>query len=199
MFKTDVSDYLANMGMDANWYYGHLLNHFSENLKIFEDMILAFKGSRKISESNFNNYVIGNGIEKEGDFYDSLYDFFCCIRQFENYGKLELFRYRQPEWDVPRVVLTKSDFSSQKNVVVGDLEIFRGLSVTEFQRGKFGQSWTTNIDVAYDFAHREYNQPHGLIIKTIVKSDMILDIAQLPEYEVIVEHGSIMKSDVFIV
>lgn len=43
--------------------------------------------------------------------------------------------------------------------------MYRGLSRNEFDSGNFGQSWTYNLEIAFDFSKLNYNQPDGLVVK----------------------------------
>lgn len=47
--------------------------------------------------------------------------------------------------------------------------------------------------MAEDFASRDYNQPNGLVVKTLFNREDVLHITELPEYEVIVDNGTIKK------
>ncbi|RZK40645.1 MAG: hypothetical protein EOO90_14305 [Pedobacter sp.] len=186
--------------MDAKEYYDLISSQFSQNIKIFEDMISFFMNQQKISQSDFDSYIHDKDIDYNKDYFESLYEIFCCLELFISDGKLKLYKFLQPEWNVPRVVLNKSDFESVFSEDSQGIEfIYRGLSKEEFDSGEFRQSWTTDLSVAEDFSSRDYNQPNGLVVKTLFNLEKVLHIAKLPEYEVIVENGAIKKPSVEII
>ncbi|NNH36580.1 hypothetical protein HLH12_13765 [Acinetobacter sp. NIPH 2377] len=195
MFSSKVCEFIKKMGMREIEYYNLISNQFSKNVTVFETMISFFMNKQNFKNSGFNDYVSNNKIDREADFFESLFEIFCCIELFISDGKLKLYKFRQPEWNVPRVVLNKSDFEFELLEDIKDIEfIYRGLSKDEFDSGAFGQSWTTDLSVAEDFASRDYNQPNGLVVKTLFNLEDVLHIAGLPEYEVIVENGAIKKN-----
>lgn|GEM_PF-3395060 len=200
MFNCRVCKFIEKMGMDAKEYYDLISSQFSQNIKIFEDMISFFMNQQKISQSDFDSYIHDKDIDYNKDYFESLYEIFCCLELFISDGKLKLYKFLQPEWNVPRVVLNKSDFESVFSEDSQGIEfIYRGLSKEEFDSGEFRQSWTTDLSVAEDFSSRDYNQPNGLVVKTLFNLEKVLHIAKLPEYEVIVENGAIKKPSVEII
>lgn len=201
MFNYSTCKFIEKMGMDSKEYYNLISNQFSQNIKIFENMISFFMVKQKIIQTEFNSYLRDNGIDKNEDCYESLYDLFCCLKLFISYGKFELYKVKDPEWNVPRVVLNRSDFQSAYSMKNHSAKfIYRGMSKEEFDNGTFGQSWTLSLETARLFAKLNYNQPDGLVVKAPFKFENILHITdELPEYEVIVEQGAIKKSLVGIV
>lgn len=156
---------------------------------------------QKISQSDFDSYIHDKDVDQNKDYFESLFELFCCLELFISEGKLKLYKFKQPEWNLPRVVLKRSDFRVADSVKNHSIEfIYRGMSKEEFDNGKFGQSWTLNLETARSFAKLDYNQSDGLVVKTPFDFESILHIAdELPEYEVIVEQSAIKKSFVEIV
>lgn len=200
MFSFEVCEFIKKMGMDSQEYYDLIFDQFNKNISIFEDMISFFMIQSNFKNSEFYDYVSNNNIDSNTDYFESLYEIFCCLELFISDGKLKLYKFLQPEWNVPRVILNKSDFDSVFSVDSQGIEfIYRGLSKEEFDSGEFRQSWTTDFSVAEDFASRDYNQPNGLVVKTSFNLEKVLNIAKSPEYEVIVENGAIKKPSVEII
>lgn len=201
MFSFKVNEFIEKMGINPHEYYNLIFLKFNSSISIFEDMILFFMIRKDCESSEFNCYVNNKKIDKKENFYESLFELFSCLYLFISGGKLKLYKFKQAEWNLPQVVLKRSDFPIINTFQNQSIEfIYRGMSKEEFDNGNFGQSWTLNLETADCFAKLNYNQPDGLVVKTAFKIESILHIAdELPEYEVIVEQGAIKKSLVEIV
>lgn len=194
MFDSKICQFFEKMGMSSTDYYEDIINQFNQNITTFENMLLSIIDSKSLDKNDFNEYIQINNIDMESEYYDSLYDIFCCISLFVNYGKLHLYKFRQPEWNVPSVEMIKADFCSLPCITDQPIEfIYRGMSNKEFLSGDFGQSWTTELNIAQEFASREYNTPDGVVAKIPFNLDYVLHIAELPEYEVIIEKDAIRE------
>ena len=120
---------------------------------------------------------------------DSLRHAFCSFA----YGGLhQLFTRQENEMWYPEIILSRelkpNDISSLPDVVI----LYRGTDRSEFDTKNFGQSWTTKLEVAKDFAFRHYDsQPwfdasNRIVLQTTyLKSDVYFS-NQSCEYEVVV-------------
>lgn len=129
MFSSGVCEFIKKMGMPEIEYYDLISNQFGKNVTIFETMISFFMNKKNFKKSEFNDYVSNNKIDREADFFESLFEIFCCLELFISDGKLKLYKFRQPEWNVPCVILNKSDFDVELlEDIKGIKFIYRGLS-----------------------------------------------------------------------
>ena len=200
MFSFKVSEFIEKMGMDPDEYYDLISLEFNNSISIFEDMILFFMIQEDCEHSEFYDYVNNKNINNNVNYFESLFELFSCLELFIPDGKLNLYKFKQAEWNLPQVVLKKSDFPVIDAFQNQFIEfIYRGMSRNEFDSGNFGQSWTYNLETACDFSKLHYNQPDGLVVKTSFNKGKVLHIAELPEFEVIVEQSAIKKSFVEIV
>jgi len=200
MFSFKVCKFIEKMGMDPKEYYDLISNQFNKSISIFEDMISFFLIQKDCTHSEFDDYVSNKNIDRNANYFESLFELFCCLELFISDGKLKLYKFKQADWNLPQVVLNKSDFQVIDASQNQSIEfIYRGMSKKEFDSGKFGQSWTYNLETARSFSKLDYNQPNGLVVKTSFNLEKVLHIAELPEYEIIVENGAIKKTSVEIV
>src|SRR5690606_38429574 len=96
------------------------------------------------------------------------------------------------------VTLEKTDVPTTDLDSLSDIsEIYRGMSLAEFQSSKFGQSWTTDISIARKFAFETYrDKPRGLVAKAQldIKSVIYYSLED-SESEVIMQSDSILSAE----
>jgi hypothetical protein len=111
------------------------------------------------------------------------------------YGGLHwLFTHQENECWYPKVVINKVIEPNDINTLDELLFIFRGASESELESASFGQSWTTRLEVAKDFAYKHYlaqdwyKEEERLIFCAIYERCNVLfsDQSQLGEYEIAV-------------
>lgn len=122
------------------------------------------------------------------------------MRLFKDGGKLKLYKHRQAEWEGPIVRISRSGCPNPKLDLLADKNcIYRGMSVAEYESGSFGQSWTTDVQVAKKFAVDTYeSQRDGVVaVADLNKSDVIYVFADDPESEVVINSSSIRSAHIF--
>ncbi|MCU4482117.1 hypothetical protein [Acinetobacter ursingii] len=133
------------------------------------------------------------------ELHNSLYELFNNIRQFNHGGKFGLYKEQAVEWGLPTIVLELADLSDRGDldILKEGQDIYRGMSWDEYISGKFGQSWTTDIDVARKFSETTYSdRPKGIIVKTRLIKENVIHYENAVEYEVIMVNYSVKKSNI---
>lgn len=200
VFGPSNRSHLEAMGIDADKYSDSLTEMYGDDALIFDHLVREFKGpylARSPQVDDFSDFCGRRCVLSESRYFDQLFDMYNYLIAYNRGGKFGLYKFRQPEWCGPQVVLSRADF---RGVDFSDLldgaEIYRGMSRVEFVSGEFGQSWTTDIEVAKRFAHGTYEDVQdgmvasaGLPLKSVVYYDKNDN-----ENEVIVELGSITSA-----
>ena len=130
------------------------------------------------------------------------------IHAFSSYkknGLLGLYKNRETEDWYPRVKISQIILPNNIDSLEENIVIYRGTRETEYNSGRFSQSWTLNKDIASRFpisntGGKKYLDKK-IILKTIINKNDILyfDSADLTEQEVIVDTDKIKKNKVRIV
>jgi hypothetical protein len=190
---------LREMGICPENFWESVAGEFGPMATYFDLLIERFveKGLESMSTESFSEFCnLENLIENE-TLQNKLYDLFNYLRLFKDGGKFSLYKNRQPEWNSPKVLLEKSDVPhSDIDLLRESTPIYRGMSLAEFESNRFGQSWTTNIDIAERFAFQTYiDEAAGIVAVTLLKkSDVIYYSKDNNENEVIVAYGSITSA-----
>lgn len=191
---------LKTMGICAHQFSQQITEKFGNQSEIFQTLMERFwnESLDQLDNSDFNEFYCLTGLPTEGDIYNSSYDFYNYLRLFQSGGKLSLYKHRQAEWDGPVVRLCRSDFPCPSlDLLEGKNEIYRGMSVAEFNSKKFGQSWTTDVLVAMRFATSTYeDQQDGVVVVTKLElSDVIYVFENDPESEVVIASEKIVSAN----
>jgi len=88
---------------------------------------------------------------------DSLRHAFCS---FAFGGLHQLFTRQENETWYPKIVLDEELKPNDIDTLPDNFTLYRGSDLAEFNSKIYGQSWTTNKDVAYDFAYKHYADQH---------------------------------------
>ncbi|WP_404397405.1 hypothetical protein [Idiomarina loihiensis] len=199
-FSDESRDYLTQMGIDPYSYQADLSSRFNSHANLIDSLINSFgvKASGSLKTEDFNSHIKQHDISDESEIYNHAYDIFNYIRLFKGGGRFGLFKGRQPEWEGPVVTLHTEDVpESNLEALTEGMPIYRGMSEAEFNRCLFGQSWTTNIDVAKRFAKETYNDmQQGIVAKTCLdKKSAIYHSETDSELEVIMAPQSVVSAD----
>lgn len=192
---------LKGMGIKPNEYANDLFSRYGTSADVIDKLICNFSDlpKRELTRCAFNEFIINIGLSRQDLLYNQSYDIFNYLRMFKDGGKFGLFKGRQAEWDGPVVTLQKDDTpTSDVDHLTDGSEIYRGMSSSELQNSEFGQSWTTDIEVARKFAFETYSdKPRGIVAKaTLEKENAIYYSLQNSESEVIILSGSITVAEV---
>lgn len=188
------------MGINPEKYGPDLFARFSQAVNVIDELISHFSDytNDELKTEEFHRFMNASSVNCEIPIYDHAYDIFNYLRMYKDGGRFELFKGRQAEWDGPVVVLEKADVpDSNLSSLTNGLEIYRGMSTSEFDSSNFGQSWTTNIAVARKFAFDTYSdKPRGLIAKVKLDNKKVIYYSlEDSEFEVIMQPGSIKSAE----
>lgn len=195
IFDSESIKRLGAMGIDAEEYNKKLSVEFLVQASVFQRLIESM-WSMALDQDNspFNQFSTINGLCAGGVIHDAAFDLFNYIRLYQEGGRLNLFKRRQAEWNGPIVMLDRSDCPSPRlDILEGKKWIYRGMSVAEFNSKNFGQSWTTDVQIAKRFATETYeNQSNGVVaVAELNLRNVIYAFPDDPESEVVIARGLI--------
>lgn len=202
VFNQISIDRLRDMGIDAQEYDQQLTQKFGLQCFIFQCLLESFWEEVFVDLENapFNNFYAATELPIDSEIHNSSYDFYNYLRLFKNGGKLRLYKHRQAEWEGPIVRLSRSDCPNPKLDLLADKScIYRGMSVAEYKSRSFGQSWTTDVQVAKRFAIDTYgDQRDGVIaVANLDRSGVIYVFEDDSESEVVIDSSSIRSVNIF--
>lgn len=188
---------LEAMGIDAEEYNVKILGEFLDQASVFQCLIESV-WDVVLDQDNapFNEFSAINGLCSGGLIHGAAFELFNYIRLYQGGGVLNLFKHRQAEWNGPAVRLDRSDCPSPRlDILEGKKWIYRGMSIAEFESRNFGQSWTTDVQVAKRFANETYeDQSNGVVaVAELNLGDVIYAFPDDPESEVIIARGLIFS------
>lgn len=200
IFDLKSIDHLKTMGINAHQFNEQIAGKFGNQSAIFQSLVEKFwrESFDQLDNSAFNNFCSSTGLPTEGRIYNSSYDFYNYLRLFKSSGKLGLYKHRQAEWDGPVVRLSRSDCPHPSlDLLSGKNEIYRGMSIAEFDSKNFGQSWTTDVQVAMRFATCTYeNQQDGIVSVTNLELSSVIHVFENdPESEVVIASDQIASAN----
>lgn len=199
MFSNLVSSYLEKIGFYSNQFYKKISQFFSSKEYLFNNLIRDFYPQQNLTNEDFNSFSKSNNIDDEL-LNNTLFEVFNNIRNFRRGGKFEVFKYREAEWGLPSNVLNKCDIDENRDLdsLSDYIKVFRGMSHDEFTSSDFGQSWSTDYEIARRFAQETYSDKRkGIVATTIISKYNALYYDKKHKFEVIVTQDSIKKNDVF--
>jgi len=186
------------MGVEAEKFGLQVWGKHGVDGNVFEDLVSYFFGASPARHDNTNFAKFTQkycNVKHGGAIHDKLFDLFNYIRVFENGGKFELFKNRQPEWGGLPVILRFEDVPSSD---VGELPkfllIYRGMSSKECDNGGYSQSWTLSLDVARRFAFENYpDEERGVVASGIISRDTVIHYSSEDEENEIIVGCGLMK------
>ncbi|MGV4801459.1 hypothetical protein ACSMEB_20400 [Stenotrophomonas maltophilia] len=195
IFDSQSIKRLEAMGIDVEEYNKKLLREFSDQASVFQYLI-EFMSGAVLGQDNslFNEFSMINGLCSGSGIHDAAFDLFNYFRLYQDGGRLKLFKCRQAEWNGPIVRLDRSDCPSPRlDILEGKRWIYRGMSIAEFNSKNFGQSWTTDVQVAKRFAAETYeDQRDGVVaVAELNLRNVIYAFLDDPESEVVIARGLI--------
>lgn len=112
------------------------------------------------------------------------YEIFDSLRHaFASYvsgGLYDLYIYQSNESWYPKILLRHELKPNDILYLPNSIEIYRGCDISEHNSNKYGQSWSTSIQVATEFAYQNYaSQPwhdkeKRCILKATIKKEDVL-------------------------
>lgn len=163
--------------------------------------------NREFINDQMYNFLEDNGLDensKEHFIFDNIRHAFINFKQG---GILNMYHYREAEVWYPKVIINKFIGNVEDIKELDDeIIIYRGTSKEEYNSSIFGQSWSINQKVAYDFAFVHYRgqvkyiNTHRIILKTKIKKELIYYFAKNGrENEVIIDSQKLLIDEVSII
>lgn len=114
-------------------------------------------------------------------------------------GLQQLYEHQQNEVWYPKIILTQELTPNDIDSLPEILKVYRGCNFSEFKSKNFKQAWTTNMDIASDFAFRHYaryewfNLSERCICSAEILRTDILYSKQSGEFEVVVQPDKLIN------
>ncbi len=183
MKKSD-SDFLSNnLSIDIDWLEQELnspkIIQFKQILGSFISSAIDLLGknnSEKEILELFELSIASNDNEKLYEIIDSLRQAFTS---YASGGLFDLYIYQSNESWYPKIVLKSVLKPNDISVLSSSIDVYRGCDISEFNSKRYGQSWSTSIEVAKKFAYQHYNsQPwykkeKRCVLKATIKKESV--------------------------
>jgi len=114
-------------------------------------------------------------------------------------GLHQLYTRQENQCWGPKIILTEVLTPNDISSLDQDVKLYRGCDIVEHKRGRYGQAWTTSLQVAKDFAYTHYqgqewfDTESRVVLETIYSRDNILFSDQSVEFEVVVDVSKLGK------
>ncbi|MGJ3443082.1 hypothetical protein AAZU54_24180 [Pseudomonas sp. Je.1.5.c] len=128
---------------------------------------------------------------------DILDAFRHAFRLYALGGLHDLWVYQENEMWYPKIILDCELKPNCINLLPGEIVIYRGASISEWEVSRYGQSWSTEEAVARRFAYQSYEhmpwfkREERVVFRTTVNKSLVFYACQAPEYEVVVDSTKI--------
>ncbi len=183
MKKSD-SDFLSNnLSIDIDWLEQELnspkIIQFKQILGLFISSAIDLLGknnSEKEILELFKLSIASNDNEKLYEIIDSLRQAFTS---YASGGLFDLYIYQSNESWYPKIVLKSVLKPNDISVLSSSIDVYRGCDISEFNSKRYGQSWSTSIEVAKKFAYQHYDsQPwykkeKRCVLKATIKKESV--------------------------
>jgi len=182
--KKSDSDFLSNnLSIDIDWLEQELnspkIIQFKQILGLFISSAIDLLGknnSEKEILELFKLSIASNNNEKLYEIIDSLRQAFTS---YASGGLFDLYIYQSNESWYPKIVLKSVLKPNDISVLSSSIDVYRGCDISEFNSKRYGQSWSTSIEVAKKFAYQHYNsQPwykkeKRCVLKATIKKESV--------------------------
>lgn len=171
------------MSIDVGWLEQELNSqktiHFKKILVSFISSainLLKKNSSNKEILELFEIFIASNNDEKAFEMLDSLRHAFTS---YISGGLFDLYVYQSNESWHPKIVLKSELKPNDISDLPSSIDIYRGCDVSEFSSNKYGQSWSTSIQVAKEFAYQHYasqlwyEKEKRCVLKAVIKKEDI--------------------------
>lgn len=116
---------------------------------------------------------------EETEIYEILDSLRHAFTLFLSGGLYDLYVYKSNESWYPKIVLKSELKLNDISGLSSSIIIYRGCNVSEFNIKKYGQSWSTSIEVAREFAYQHYaseawyEKEKRCVLKAVVKKEAV--------------------------
>lgn len=121
-------------------------------------------------------YSQKTALNAEVEYLESIWHAFHVFRKG---GLYDLYRFQQNEGWYPKIALTKELQPNDISTLDNKITIFRGCDISEFEKSQYGQSWSTDVNVAKEFAFKHYasqgwfNHSNRVVLQASIKKENI--------------------------
>ncbi len=169
------------MSIDANWLE-HELTSLNKKFDIesFISNLVCSARSKNAKEQIACNFdlVAASGLDnKTYEIFDSLRHAFTS---YISGGLYDLYIYQSNEAWYPKIVLTHELKPNDIRELPDSIEIYRGCDISELNINNYGQSWSTSIEIAKEFAFQHYSsqswykKDKRCVLKATIKKEDVL-------------------------
>lgn len=203
--KDIVSSYLENqMSIDAYALEEDLKNNLIADDRelvhlVIDDFVsVAIKcGSDKNSVGQNQPSESINNIFNQAKFKTDKAYYYCdairyAFTHFVDGGLLQLYEHQQNECWFPKLVLKDELKPNDISTLPEMVTIYRGCDISECHAREYKQAWTTNKNVAKQFAYVHYQgqewfkEAHRVVLMTTISKSDIFYSKQSSEFEVVI-------------
>jgi hypothetical protein len=192
-----------NMSIDIDWLENEL-NSCDEKINIesfiSKLVILALENNndsmKKIAECHESVITADTDI-KTKEIFDALSHAFTV---FLSGGMHDLYVYQENETWHPKILLRQEMEPNDIPTLSESIQIYRGCDISEFIDRKYGQSWSTSVNVAEEFAYQHYashswydKDKRCVLTATIKKEDVYFSRQDHHEREIAVNTGKLIN------
>jgi len=187
-----------NMFIDVNWveqeFNSHLLVTSKKELELFVSELVCATSCDNPEKKILELFNAKTPLCQETNNYEIFDSLRHAFNAFVVGGLHELYIYQSNESWYPRIRLQSELKPNDISILPSTIEIYRGCDVSELSKKQYGQSWSTSIDVAKEFAFIHYaSQPwfkkekRCILNAKIDKNDVLFSRQSHHEREVAVQ------------
>jgi len=174
------------------------ISHYIEAIILLEKTGVSrdlMSGQDNQAEESINALfvVISEGLDNSNPIYqilDALRHTFSC---YAYNGLHELYTRQENESWHPTIRLTEILEPNDIDSLSQEFKIYRGCDIRELQDKSYGQSWSTSLSVAREFAFRHYqsqdwfDESRRVVLEATYSREDVLFSDQSGEFEVVVD------------
>ncbi len=167
IFFRNLIDFIINLKVPYEYEPNSLMSYNNDE-------------NREFINNEMYEFLKNNGLNEESEEHFIFDNIRHAFINFKQGGILNMYQYREAEVWYPKIVIDKFIGNVYDiNELDDEVIIYRGTSKDEYGAKKFGQSWSINKKVAYEFAFVHYkNQPNYMntnrvLLKAKIKKEFI--------------------------
>jgi hypothetical protein len=181
-----------------------MVEYFTQELIKFEPnrtKPLLNMGADNAAEKAINNYAVKwmDNFSNEDKVYQVIDSLRHAFSSFAYNGLHQLYTRQENEVWYPKILLNEILEPNDINTLEDLVTIYRGCGTWEYEKGMYGQAWSTSKERANDFAFKHYaSQPwfdnnKRIVLKTVYPKDKVLFSDQTIEHEVVIQTKYLTK------
>jgi len=149
-----------------------------------------------------------NDIFNQASFQSNTASVYCDVirytfTHFVDGGLLQLYEHQQNECWFPKLILHSVLQPNDINTLPNILTIYRGCGISEHRAHKYKQAWTTQKEVAQQFAYVHYqsqdwfNKADRVVLVTTISKDALFYSKQSSEFEVVINTSKLKVDEIY--